>query len=205
MWPDLEQKIVAALPRDERFAGGFTVMRATTGRDAVSSDAPAQRRPQVLAGEGGLWGAVLSAFFKGVINDVGSPSTRESIEDPAVRPKRQQRNASFFGGWDSLAGQWLAAAQPRSRAGLVTAVVLTDEQLRFVYVPSRRLTGRLGDTVELGASFPRDSLTWTRRRNTALDVQFGFSDGSWGTVVVAPEEDFLKAFPGTLGHEEPIP
>ncbi|MEV5597353.1 hypothetical protein [Streptomyces sp. NPDC052496] len=205
MWPDLEEKIVAALPRGERFVGGFSVMRAATGRDAVSCDVPAQRRPRVLAGEGGLWGALLSGFFKGAVNDVGSPSTRESVEDPAGRPERQERNASFFGGWDSLAGQWLAAAQPRSRAGLVTAVVLTDRQVRFVYVPSRRLTGRLGDTVEWGACFSRDVLAWTRRRDTSLDVQFGFTDGSWGTVTVAPEEDFLKAFPGTLSHLVPIP
>ncbi|MEU7151577.1 hypothetical protein AB0B15_26635 [Streptomyces sp. NPDC045456] len=205
MRPDLEQKIVAALPQDERFVGGFSVMRATTGQDSVSSDAPAERRPRALAGEGALWGAGISASFKGVINDVGSPSAREGTEDPAKRPKRQRKNASFFGGRDSLAGQWLAAAQPRSRAGLVTTVVLTDKRLRFEYILRRRLTGRLGDTVELGASFSPDSLTWTRRRNTHLDMQFGFTDGSWGTVMAAPEEDFLQVFPGTLSHLVPIP
>ncbi|MFH8403615.1 hypothetical protein ACH4FX_02410 [Streptomyces sp. NPDC018019] len=67
----------------------------------------------------------------------------------------------------------------------------------------RAATGR--DTVQLGACFDRGCLAWTRRRNTGLDVQFGFTDGSWGTVVVTPEEDFMQVFPGTLPHTVPIP
>ncbi|MFI0217819.1 hypothetical protein [Streptomyces lydicus] len=34
---------------------------------------------------------------------------------------------------------------------------------------------------------------------------FGFTDGSWGTLLVPQEQEFLTLFPGTLTHKERIP
>ncbi len=84
-------------------------------------------------------------------------------------------------------------------------MAVTDVCTRFVYVQCRRVRGGLGEAVELGASFSRDALVWTRRHEPKNEMQFGFSDGSWGTLFVPGEDEFMRHFPETLGHQAPIP
>ncbi|MFI0788511.1 hypothetical protein ACH4Q6_23290 [Streptomyces lydicus] len=104
-----------------------------------------------------------------------------------------------------MAGQWLAAGQPCAETGVITFVALTELHLRFVYVQNVRRS-QTDRAVEAGACFPRAALTWTRRRNSARkEFQFGFTDGSWGTLLVPQEQEFLTMFPGTLTHKERIP
>ncbi|MFD7661666.1 hypothetical protein [Streptomyces sp. NPDC059788] len=135
------------------------------------------------------------------------PSTHRgtSVEGPSLRGKRQKNKEPFFGGWDSLAGQFLIAGQPRSKTGAAAVVAVTDVCMRFVYVQYRRVRGGFGEAVELGASFPREALVWTRRHEPKNEMQFGFSDGSWGTLFVADEDAFMAYLPKTLGREVPIP
>ncbi|MFG2223942.1 hypothetical protein [Streptomyces sp. NPDC048644] len=210
MWNKLERKVVEALEGGGcgAFAGGFAIERATSTNGVASGDVPRARRPEVLVGHGGAGApfAKLGRVLFGILtNDVPALSAATATDDLAVRKKRQASNGAFFGTWDSLAGRWLAAGQPRSSSGVTTAVALTDGTMRFVYVQSRRLSGKLGNAVELGAAFPRDALVWTRRSGVFRDVQFGFADGSWGTLFVAEMEDFLQQFPETLSHKQPIP
>ena len=40
--------------------------------------------------------------------------------------------------------------------------------------------------------------------NTGV-LRFGFTDGSWGTLLVPDDKEFLTLFPGTLTHKERIP
>ncbi|MFI7099747.1 hypothetical protein ACIBK8_10355 [Streptomyces sp. NPDC050161] len=210
MWDKLERKVTEALEGGGygAFAGGFAVDRADSDNGSASGDVPRARRPEVLVGHGGIgtpFAKLGKALFGILTNDVPALSTTTATDDLAVRKKRQAGNGAFFGTWDSLAGRWLAAGQPRSASGVTTTVALTDGTMRFVYVQSRRLSGKLGNAVEPGAAFPRDALVWTRRSNTFRDVQFGFADGSWGTLLVPDMDDFLEYFPETLSHQQPIP
>ncbi|MFG2399444.1 hypothetical protein [Streptomyces lydicus] len=84
-------------------------------------------------------------------------------------------------------------------------MALTELHLRFVYVQNVRRS-QTDRAVEAGACFPRTALAWTRRRNGARkEFQFGFTDGSWGTLLVPQEREFLTLFPVTLTHKERIP
>lgn len=57
-----------------------------------------------------------------------------------------------------------------------------------------------------GTCFPRTALAWTRHRaGGRKEFQFGFADGSWGTLMVPQDKEFLALFPGTLTHKDPIP
>ncbi|MFH8346242.1 hypothetical protein [Streptomyces sp. NPDC018045] len=210
MTPELEQKVLSALPPGERLLAGFAVSRslAFSRSQGGSSSAPDSRRPKVLVGQekdGDGWARFLSRLFRIFTTDVPSQQRGASIEGPSLRGKRQKDKESFFGGWDSLAGQFLVAGQPRSKTGAAAVVAVTDVSLRFVYVQYRRIRGGLGEAVELGVSFPHDVLAWTRRHEPKNEMQFGFSDGSWGTLFVSDEADFIKHFPGTLSHRDPIP
>ncbi|WP_206507480.1 hypothetical protein [Streptomyces chrestomyceticus] len=210
MTPELEQKVLSALPPGEKLVAGFTVSRSlasSRSRD-WSSSAPDSRRPKVLVGqekEGDGWARFVARVFRVFTNDVPSQQRGTSIEDPSLRGRRQKDKEPFFGGWDSLAGQFLIAGQPKSKTGAAAVVAVTDVCMRFVYVQYRRVLGGLGEAVELGASFPHDAVVWTRRHAPKNEMQFGFSDGSWGTLFVSGEDDFVRHFPGTLGHKEPIP
>ncbi|MCB5907607.1 hypothetical protein [Streptomyces pinistramenti] len=210
MWDKLERKIVEALESGGcgAFAGGFAVDRTGTNSGEAAGYVPRARRPEVLVGHGGACAPLVrlgSVLFGILTNDVPALAPTKATDDLAVRKQRQAGNGAFFGTWDSLAGQWLAAGQPHSASGVTTAVALAGDRMRFVYVQSRRVSGKLGDAVELGAEFPRAALSWTRLRDSSKDVQFGFADGSWGTLLVPDMDDFLEHFPETLSRKEPIP
>ncbi|MEV5597354.1 hypothetical protein [Streptomyces sp. NPDC052496] len=210
MTPELEQKVLSVLPPGEKLTAGFEVSRSlafSRSRDG-SSSAPDSRRPRVLVGQeeaGDGWSRFVSRFFRVFTTDVPAQQRGVAVEGPSLRGKRQKNRDSFFGGWDSLAGQFLIAGQPQSKTGAAAVVAVTDVCMRFVYVQYRRVRGGLGEAVELGASFPHDVLVWTRRHEPKNEMQFGFRDGSWGTLFVPGDADFMRCFPGTLGHEEPIP
>ncbi|MFK8847112.1 hypothetical protein [Streptomyces sp. Ac-502] len=208
--PELEQKVRSAIPPGERLVAAFEVSRslASSRSRGGSSRAPDSRRPKVLVGqekEGDGWARFVARVFRVFTSDVPSPQRGTSIEGPSLRGGRQKDKEPFFGGWDSLAGRFLIAGQPQSKTGAAAVVAVTDVCMRFVYVQYRRVRGGLGEAVELGVSFPHDAVVWTRRHAPKNEMQFGFSDGSWGTLFVSGEEDFIKHFPGTLGHKEPIP
>ncbi|MEU7202005.1 hypothetical protein [Streptomyces sp. NPDC045470] len=210
MTPELEQKVFSALPPGEKLLTGFEVSRSlafSRGRGG-SSSAPDSRRPKVLVGQekdGDGWTRFISRVFRVFTTDVPAQQRGVSVEGPSLRGERQKNKDSFFGGWDSLAGQFLIAGQPQSKTGVAAVVAVTDVCMRFVYVQYRRVLGGLGEAVELGASFPHDALVWTRRHEPKNEMQFGFSDGSWGTLFVPGDGEFMKHFPGTLGHKDPIP
>ncbi|MFH8584273.1 hypothetical protein ACH4GP_07735 [Streptomyces celluloflavus] len=209
MHPRLEKTLASALPANVKLMGGFPVERSifsTTGKD--SCDAPKEKRPEVLTEaqsiQGDLRGKIISFFLRLLANDIPIPV--ESQNDPALRIKRQRQKSSFFGGWDSLAGQWLAAAQPRSKVGVITYVAITESTLQFVYAQAPRSGGEVNGVTELGASFDRASLVWTRQHQSQVgEYLFGFSDGSWGALMGPREESFRRWFPGTLTHKDPIP
>ncbi|MFF4604539.1 hypothetical protein ACFY12_17650 [Streptomyces sp. NPDC001339] len=174
------------------------------------ADVPTALRPEVLSGgeaiAGDKAGGFLSFFFTAATNTEPKEGKVKATGDPAARALRQKKNGLFFGEWESLAGRWLAASQPRSRMGVLTVLVLTGSHLRFVYVQRRRGGSKLGDAVAAGEAFPRGQLAWTRRHGKrSTDFQFGFTDGSWGTLTIPDDKYFLELFPGTLGHKDPIP
>ncbi|MET9290529.1 hypothetical protein [Streptomyces sp. NPDC003077] len=181
-------------------------MTGHSGKD--SADVPDRLRPEVLAGkerDGDFLDRAASVFFRAVVDDVSDGGQTRTADAPAERARRQRRKSPFFGGWDSLAGQWLRAAQPRSRTGVLTFVAVTGAHLRFVYLQKRRFSGKLGDAVEPGPSFRRGDLVWTRYVSGLGEVQFGFADGSWGALSIHDEDDFAHLFPNTLSEKQPIP
>lgn len=149
MTPELEQKVLSALPPGEKLVAGFTVSRslASSRSRGGSSSAPVSRRPRVLVGQeksGDGWSRFLSRVFRVFTTDVPSQQRGTSIEDPSLRGRRQKDKEPFFGGWDSLAGQFLIAGQPKSKTGAAAVVAVTDVCMRFVYVQYRRVLGGLG-------------------------------------------------------------
>lgn len=209
MRPELQERVFTVLPGNEQFLGGVDVYRAMSSGKEDDADMPLTRRPEVLGGHsmpGDKLGGLLSAFFSAASYNEPRADKVKATGDPAVRGQRQKKNGLFFGEWDSLAGQWLAAGQPRSRCGVITVLALTSSHLRFVYVQRRRGGSRLGDAVEPGAAFHRSLLSWTRRTHNRSDsFQFGFTDASWGTLTIPSSKEFLQLFPGTLTHIDPIP
>ncbi|MGY5080172.1 hypothetical protein ACWIGX_24305 [Streptomyces nigrescens] len=210
MRADLEQKIPAVLPAGEVYLGGFTTSRSPYATGTGGCDVPDKRRPRVLADGRSSSGDFLGKFgefvFRFLTADFSSPSQFDKVTDPAKRAKAQKRKKTFFGGWDSLAGQWLAAAQPRAKVGVLVAVALTERNFHFVYAQYNRWNGKLDEAIELGPSFRRDCLSWTRLTGAHdHDVQLGFSDGSWGTLFGPDTEECAKFFPHTLGKRDPIP
>ncbi|WP_411140027.1 hypothetical protein [Streptomyces sp. x-80] len=206
---NLTKRVRSALPPDGFPAAVFTVHHLLDGSEG-GGDAPKELRPQVLVGHhmrGDGWAHALSFIpfaFKVVLNEFPSPSA--GSDDPAVRVQRQKQNSKFFGSWDSLAGKLMAAAQPRCSGGVTTTFALSGDQARFVYWQRRRWGAKLGDAHELGESFRRDSIAWTRRRSKNLgEFQFGFDDGSWGTLLTPDSDAFVEQFPHTLTHKDPIP
>ncbi|MFD7661667.1 hypothetical protein [Streptomyces sp. NPDC059788] len=203
MIPELEKKVAAVLPAGEALVGAFRVERTEEGDGSV----PRRRRPKVLGGRGGV-GDVVARFFRFfycvVTTDVPALQIPTVSDDPAQRERRQRKKGLFFGTWEGMAGRWMAAGQPRCMPGVNTVVAVTEGHLRFVYVQCARLSGKLG-AVETGAVFRRGDLVWTRRHNTAGDMQFGFADGSWATLTVPGFQDLVRVFPGTLAPKDPIP
>ncbi|MGW7572582.1 hypothetical protein [Streptomyces sp. NPDC054765] len=209
MRADLEQKIAAVLPAGQVYLDGFTTSRSTSS-SADRCDTPDKRRPVVLtharSGSGDFLGKLGGFFFRTLTADVPSPSGADAALDPVKRAKSQKRKKAFFGGWDSMAGQWLAAAQPRTKAGVIVAVAVTDSHFQFVYAQYNRWNGKLDEAIELGASFRRETLSWSRLTHTNPDeVQLGFTDGSWGTLMGPDADARAKFFPHTLGERDPTP
>ncbi|MDC7338595.1 hypothetical protein [Streptomyces lydicus] len=208
MQSDLMTCVTSVLPRDERFLGAFEVGRALSDRREDDADVPPDRQPKVLVGRSGPGDkrrGFLSFLFETATLTDPKPGPVRATGDPADRMKRQRKNGRFFGTWDSLAGQWLAAGQPHAETAVISCVALTELHLRFVYVQNVRRS-QTDRAIEAGACFPRTTLAWTRRRNGARkEFQFGFTDGSWGTLLVPQEREFLTLFPGTLTHKERIP
>ncbi|MGW7572581.1 hypothetical protein [Streptomyces sp. NPDC054765] len=208
MQPDLMTSVASALPVNERLVGAFEVGRAMSDRREDDADVPPGRQPKVLVGHGrpgdGRRGFFSFLFDTATLTDP-KPGPVKATGDPAARVKRQKKNGRFFGTWDSLAGQWLAAGQPHAETGVIIFVALTECSLRFVYVQNVRRS-QTGRAVESGACFSRTALAWTRHRaGGRKEFQFGFADGSWGTLLVPQDKEFLALFPGTLTHKNPIP
>ncbi|WP_206507479.1 hypothetical protein [Streptomyces chrestomyceticus] len=211
MRPELEQRFAAALPEGERYVGILPVgrsMNSPSGKEGC--DAPQAKRPVVLSDaapvRGDRRGRLGSLLLRLGLNDLPSSSTARTENDPALRRKRQQRKKPFFGGWDSLAGQWLAAAQPRSEVGVLTYAVLTEQTFQFVYAQVPRSGGEITGVMELGASFDRSAIAWTRLHDKQFfDYMYGFTDGSWGVASGPDEEYFRRFFPGALTEKDPIP
>ncbi|MFK0293893.1 hypothetical protein ACIQU6_25965 [Streptomyces sp. NPDC090442] len=206
---DLVDRVRAVLPAGERDAEVFRAVHVTQSVEG-GGDAPKFVRPEVLVGRsmpGDGWARAFSfvpLIFKVAFNAFPEPDA--SSDDPVVRAARQRKNAHFFGTWEGLAGQWMAALQPRCSGGVVTAFALSESHVRFVYWQKRRGGERLGDAHELGAVFPRESIAWTRRRRKdTKEFQIGFADGSWGTVLVPGDTGFLAAFPCTLSAGDAVP
>ncbi|WP_405838955.1 hypothetical protein OG528_14955 [Streptomyces platensis] len=209
MRADLEHKIAAVLPAGQVYLGGFTTSRSTSS-SPDRCDAPDNRRPVVLSkartSSGDFLGKLGGIFFRTLTADIPSPSGGDTALDPVKRAKSQKRKKAFFGGWDSMAGQWLAAAQPRTKVGVIVAVAVTDSHFHFVYAQYNRWNGTLDEAIELGASFRRDALSWNRLTHSAPDeVQLGFTDGSWGTLMGPDADERAKFFPYTLSERDPIP
>ncbi|MGP8301311.1 hypothetical protein ACTPOK_25975 [Streptomyces inhibens] len=210
MRADLEQKVAAVLPAGEVYLGGFTTARSPLSSGTDGCDVPDRRRPVVLAdgrsSSGDFLGKLGEFFFRAATSDVPSPGRADTTLDPAKRAKSQKKKKPFFGGWDSMAGQWLAAAQPRAKVGIIIAVALTERNFQFVYAQHNRWNGKLDEAIELGASFRRDILSWTRLKDGSFnEVQFGFSDGSWGTLLGPDAEERARFFPHMLGEGDAIP
>lgn len=87
---------------------------------------------------GGKFGSLL---LRPGLDDLPPSSTTRTDNGPALRRERQKRKATFFGGWDSPAVRWLAAAQPRSEAGVLTYAALTERTFQFVYAQAPRSGG----------------------------------------------------------------
>ncbi|MFI7094956.1 hypothetical protein [Streptomyces lydicus] len=206
---DIADRVRAVLPGDEGRTDVFVVTHLHHN-EAGGGDAPKAVRPRVLAGHrmpGDGWARAVSFFpflLKVVINDLPNPG--KGSDDPAHRVTSQQRNSRFFGTWESLAGQLMAASQPLCTGGVVTAVAVTDCALHFVYWQNRRWGVKIGDAYELGPVFRRDNIAWTRRRGKhGGDVQIGFVDGSWGTLLLPEATAFLAKYPNSLTADDPIP
>ncbi|MFG2532639.1 hypothetical protein [Streptomyces sp. NPDC048516] len=208
MEPDLLTSIASALPANERLVGAFEVGRALSDGREDDADVPPDRQPKVLIGQsrpGDRRRGFLSFLFETATLTDPRPGPVKATGDPTARVKRQKKNGRFFGTWESLAGQWLAAGQPNAETRVITFVALTEYQLRFVYVQNIRRS-QTDRAVEAGACFPRTALAWTRHRASGRkEFQFGFGDGSWGTLMVPQDKEFLALFPGTLTHKDPIP
>ncbi|MGW7572584.1 hypothetical protein [Streptomyces sp. NPDC054765] len=206
---DIADRVRAVLPSEERAAEVFSVVHVNHNEDG-GGDAPKAVRPRVLVGHrmpGDGWARAFSFIpfvLKVAINDLPSPGT--GSDDPTHRVTSQKRNSRFFGTWDSLAGKLMAASQPLCTGGVVTAIAVTERNVRFIYWQNRRWGVKIGDAHEMGPCFRRDSIAWTRlRRQRGGDVQIGFADGSWGTLLIPAAAAFLAAFPGSLTPDEPIP
>ncbi|MFH8572323.1 hypothetical protein [Streptomyces sp. NPDC017993] len=208
MQPDLITSASSTLPMGEQLIGAFEVCRAMSDLREDDADVPPDRRPKVLAGSalpGDKRRGFFSFLFESATLTDPKPGSVKATGDPAARAKRQKKNGRFFGTWDSLAGQWLAAGQPQSDTGVITVLMLTDCRLRFAYIQNVHRSQTAPD-VEAGVCFPRAALAWTRRRSSGQkEFQFGFTDGSWGTLLIPQEKEFLTLFPGTFTHKERIP
>ncbi|GGN60744.1 hypothetical protein GCM10012285_59060 [Streptomyces kronopolitis] len=206
---DIADRVRAVLPVGEQGAKIFVVTHINHS-EAGGGDVPKSVRPKVLVGHrmpGDGWARVFSVFgliLKLVINDLPSPG--KGSDDPEYRVTAQQRNHRFFGTWDGLAGRIMAASQPLCTGGVVTAIAVSESTLRFVYWQNRRWGVKIGDAYEMGPCFRRDTIAWTRRRGKrGGDVQIGFVDGSWGTLLLPAATEFLAEFPGSLTADDPVP
>ncbi|MDI3385158.1 hypothetical protein QIS99_02835 [Streptomyces sp. B-S-A8] len=173
--------------------------------------APKGLRPEVFSEQrmtGGalrkMWAAGMQIFW----SEKGNPSgPQEFGADPARRAEFRQKGKAFFGGWESTAGQLLAAVQPVSRWWYVWSfLALTPEGLRVYYAPSHQSSAfELAEGVLAGPAFPRERLAWIRRHKDGKHHEWGFTDGSWVTLHVADHEEFARQVPGVLEPKAPVP
>lgn len=207
---DIDERVAAALPQGERFRAAFLPELASysNGGDPY---APDEHRPEVFTGlrmPGDGWGRFIGTLGRIVTSDL-MHSPVKGCSDPAQREKLKKRQNVFYGGWTSSAGQLLAAVQPRSKAGVVPTVTLTDRALRVVYVQRRRGSfAKLGGATALGWSCPLNRLSWVREHpawGTGTSYEFGFPDSSWGVLALQGEDDFRQHYPNTLPKKASMP
>jgi hypothetical protein len=194
----VEERVRGALPQGEQLSAVFGI-ELTSYPDSNKPIAPDEHRPEVFPGvhmPGDGWGGFLGTIGRILSNDVLNSPTK-ACTDPALRGKWQKQRKVFWGDWTSSAGQFLAAVQPRSEAGVNTYLALTDQALRFVYVQRRRGSfNKLGEATELGWSCPLSQLAWVRDHpNMGGDsFEFGFPDGSWAVISVDSKKEFRRQF-----------
>jgi hypothetical protein len=198
------ERVNKALPASEQLAGIFDAV-LTSYPDGNKPHAPKQHRPEVFIGlrmSGDGWGKFLGTVGRILTNDVLN-SPMAACTDPALRDKWQKRRRVFWGDWTSEAGQLLAAVQPRSRTGVNTHLVLTNKNLRAVYVQRRRGSlSKLGQATELGWTCSLSQLA-SLRDHPGIEgncYEFGFADGSWAVLSVSPKQEFRKHFEHLLDN-----
>lgn len=196
----LLQRVGEAVPRGEGLITAFESEPALDPPSKKKPIAPDAHRPQVFEGmttPSDSWGIVLSVLAKIVTAEI-SPSAAPVFSDPTQRDACKRENRAFYGGWTSQAGQLLAALQPRSKTGVISLLAVTGQGIRVVYVQRRRGSMyRLRDGTQLGWTYPIGEFSWVRQR-AGKNLEFGFPDGSWATVVVHTNDDLQKYFPNLL-------
>ncbi|GGO55970.1 hypothetical protein GCM10012287_48470 [Streptomyces daqingensis] len=199
------QRVTEAVPQGEEFVAAFQSEPASV--DGKQPIAPKEHRPQVFVGmnrPSDSWGTVFSVLGRLLTNDLFNYSAPMN-SDAGQREKCRQEGAAFFGDWTSNAGELLAALQPQSRTGVISMLTVTTHRARVIYIQRRRGSMyRLRDGTELGWSWPLDQLAWVRQR-AGKNVQFGFPDGSWASVVAHTADDLQRYFPHMLPKAADIP
>ncbi|MCH6160548.1 hypothetical protein [Streptomyces marispadix] len=88
---------------------------------------------------------------------------------------------------------------------MISVLALTGSGLRIVYIQRRRGSMyRLRSGSELGWAYPLDQLSWIRKC-AGKNVEFGFPDGSWTTLVVHTDEELQQYFPSMLPETAGVP
>ncbi|MFI6008344.1 hypothetical protein ACIBAG_05885 [Streptomyces sp. NPDC051243] len=199
---DVEERAARVLPAGERLVAGQQVRRGKRVPKPRRG-----RRPRVLRGlrmPGDRWEGAKAWFwfFLAVMDLPGA------LFD-ALFDWGRKKGKPLKGGWNSLAGQFAAALHPLSKTtGVVRVVVLTDRQLRVVYVQQGRRSGELG-RAESGWAVDVRQVAWLRNRDDVSNKNYelGFADGSWARVHFPQVNmDFLDGLPAPrLRHDAPVP
>lgn len=207
---DIDARVMAALPQGEQLRAAFLPSLTSYGSGG-NPYAPDSHRPEVFTGlrmPGDGWGAFIGTLGRLLTNDIAHTPVK-AIADPAQREKLKKRQSVFYGAWESGAGQLLAAVQPRSKAGVVTALAVTDRALRVVYVQRRRGShAKLGETTSLGWFCSLQQLAWVRKHpawGEGKSYEFGFPDGSWGVLGLQGQAELEQHYPDVLPQKAATP
>ncbi|MFK8850286.1 hypothetical protein [Streptomyces sp. Ac-502] len=118
------------------------------------------------------------------------------------------RDAQWYGGWQSAAGRLAAALRPRTEQKYLSVLLLTGGGMHVVRVQLSSDGKKVAGAVEHAYAVARQDITWLRDRGDVRHGthEIGFADGSWVTVFfpLGGWGTLVEAFPHRLRYTDPI-